>query len=291
MPSGAPTDAEYILLAANALLPNARVFTVSGLLVATDGGAGNDYDVGLDEADLTLLTLPTLAGNISSTYIAKSLLTTNGDIIYRASGAPARLGIGSTGDVLTVAGGLPSWAAPAGGGGVPPGPPFRAGQYYGPQTFNSTFTAFTLTANNLVLIPMFIPNTVTFDRALVDQAASGAVNFRVGLYGPLTGAASGTALAHDSGTIASSGAGQTTATISWTMTAGWYLLAMLSDTSKSMNALNSAGFIASIGLGTTGAQYFSGYHVSQSFGALPSTVPAGLTTDQNNWPVGLLRAS
>jgi len=48
---------------------------------------------------------------------AKSTLTTTGDIYY-ASGAntPARLGIGSTGNVLTVASGIPSWAAPAGGG-------------------------------------------------------------------------------------------------------------------------------------------------------------------------------
>ena len=45
---------------------------------------------------------------------AKSTLSTTGDIYY-ASGAntPARLGIGSTGNVLTVAGGVPTWAAPA----------------------------------------------------------------------------------------------------------------------------------------------------------------------------------
>jgi hypothetical protein len=50
---------------------------------------------------------------------AKSTLTTTGDIYY-ASGAntPTRLGIGSTGNVLTVASGIPSWAAPAGGGKV-----------------------------------------------------------------------------------------------------------------------------------------------------------------------------
>ena len=44
------------------------------------------------------------------------ILTTTGDIYY-ASGAntPARLGIGSTGNVLTVASGIPSWAAPASG--------------------------------------------------------------------------------------------------------------------------------------------------------------------------------
>ena len=55
----------------------------------------------------------------SGSGIQETLTSTTGDIIY-ASGAntPARLGIGSTGDVLTVASGIPSWAAPAGGGKV-----------------------------------------------------------------------------------------------------------------------------------------------------------------------------
>jgi hypothetical protein len=43
-------------------------------------------------------------------------MTTTGDTIYSSSGStPARLGIGSTGQVLTVAGGVPTWASPAGG--------------------------------------------------------------------------------------------------------------------------------------------------------------------------------
>jgi len=51
--------------------------------------------------------------------ISSGLVTTTGDIIY-ASGAntPARLGIGSTGNVLTVSGGVPAWSAPAAGGKV-----------------------------------------------------------------------------------------------------------------------------------------------------------------------------
>lgn len=40
-------------------------------------------------------------------------MTTTGDIIYSSSGStPARRGIGSTGQVLTVSGGLPVWATP-----------------------------------------------------------------------------------------------------------------------------------------------------------------------------------
>lgn len=45
-----------------------------------------------------------------------SPMTTVGDTIYEAAGpTPARLAIGSTGDVLTVAGGVPTWAPPSGG--------------------------------------------------------------------------------------------------------------------------------------------------------------------------------
>jgi hypothetical protein len=43
-------------------------------------------------------------------------MTTTGDTIYSSSGStPARLGIGSTNQVLTVSGGLPVWATPAAG--------------------------------------------------------------------------------------------------------------------------------------------------------------------------------
>ena len=46
--------------------------------------------------------------------------TTLGDLAYSSASANTntRLAIGSTNDVLTVAGGVPTWAAPAGGGKV-----------------------------------------------------------------------------------------------------------------------------------------------------------------------------
>jgi hypothetical protein len=55
----------------------------------------------------------------SAAFINISPLTTAGDLIYEASGpTPARLSIGSTGQVLTVSGGLPIWASPATSGTV-----------------------------------------------------------------------------------------------------------------------------------------------------------------------------
>ncbi len=65
-------------------------------------------------------------------------MTTTGDTIYSSSGStPARLGIGSTGQVLTVAGGVPTWATPAGGS------TFVGAKVYG--TTNQSISHFTTT--------------------------------------------------------------------------------------------------------------------------------------------------
>ena len=59
----------------------------------------------------------TLGSSVDTTTKNLNPSTTLGDIEYRSSTANTntRLGIGSTGNVLTVAGGVPTWAAPAGG--------------------------------------------------------------------------------------------------------------------------------------------------------------------------------
>jgi hypothetical protein len=59
----------------------------------------------------------TLGTSIDTTTKNLNPSTTLGDIEYRSStsNTNTRLGIGSTGNVLTVAGGVPTWAAPAGG--------------------------------------------------------------------------------------------------------------------------------------------------------------------------------
>jgi len=63
--------------------------------------------------------IETLGDSADATVKALNPETTLGDISYRSStsNTKTRLGIGSTGQVLTVASGVPSWATPAGGGG------------------------------------------------------------------------------------------------------------------------------------------------------------------------------
>ena len=76
-----------------------------------------------DDTDLVkdgALAIRTLGSSVDTTTKALNPSTTLGDIEYRSATANTntRLGIGSTGNVLTVAGGVPSWAAPASGGGM-----------------------------------------------------------------------------------------------------------------------------------------------------------------------------
>lgn len=69
-------------------------------------------------------------------------LTTNGDMIARISGNTTRLPIGSTGQVLTVSGGLPSWQTPA-----PPG----TGDVVGPSSATDNAIArYDLTTGKLI---------------------------------------------------------------------------------------------------------------------------------------------
>ena len=88
------------------------------------------------------------------------LLTTTGDTYYAsAAGTPARLGIGSSAQVLTVSGGVPSWATPASSSG----PAFRVFL----NTTNQTVTADTWTKVQF--------NAETFD---TDNCFDSSTNYR-----------------------------------------------------------------------------------------------------------------
>jgi len=93
----------------------------TGILVASPTGpvptVSIDTAVTVDKTTAQTLTNKTLTSPALTTPTI-STLTTNGDLLYgTGSGALSRLGIGSTSQVLTVTGGVPVWATPAGGGG------------------------------------------------------------------------------------------------------------------------------------------------------------------------------
>jgi hypothetical protein len=72
----------------------------------------------LKDTNVTTYYTGSAWANLDTTGMTNPM-TTTGDTIYSSSGStPARLGIGTTGQVLTVAGGVPSWATPGGGSGL-----------------------------------------------------------------------------------------------------------------------------------------------------------------------------
>jgi hypothetical protein len=89
-------------------------FTIDRAEAGTSGvahSAGATVKHVLTSDDLTFYTTGVATANAA---VPKSTLTTTGDTFYAsAANTPARLAIGSTGQVLTVTGGLPSWATPA----------------------------------------------------------------------------------------------------------------------------------------------------------------------------------
>lgn len=78
--------------------------------------AGVEHEVAIVGGTIDHGALTGLGDDDHTQYVLRSILTTNGDVFTRSAGAIARLGIGSTGEVLTVVGGAPAWAASTGGG-------------------------------------------------------------------------------------------------------------------------------------------------------------------------------
>jgi len=100
----------------------------------------------LKDTNVTTYYTGSAWANLDTTGMTNPM-TTTGDTIYSSSGStPARLGIGSTGQVLTVAAGIPSWSTISAGGMTL----LQSLSLSGSSTTSSTFSS----AYNEILIYM-----------------------------------------------------------------------------------------------------------------------------------------
>jgi len=127
----------------------------------------------------------TLGSSVDTTTKALNPSTTLGDIEYRSSTANTntRLGIGSTGNVLTVSGGVPVWAAPAAASLNTANSTVTTSQSTTSSSYTdlSTSQSVTLTTGTKVMVIVssyMIQNTLGYGAA-VSYAISGATTTAV----------------------------------------------------------------------------------------------------------------
>ena len=96
---------------ADGAVPKSTVTAKGDLIAATASATVNRLAVG--SANQNLLVDSATSTGIKWGPSATSVLTTTGDLLYASAASTlARRAIGTTGDVLTVTGGVPVWAAP-----------------------------------------------------------------------------------------------------------------------------------------------------------------------------------
>jgi len=197
----------------------------------------------LKDTNVTTYYTGSAWANLDTTGMTNPM-TTTGDTIYSSSGStPARLGIGTTGQVLTVSGGVPAW------GNVSSVKPFMiskiAGRYVRAQaTYSDNLTA---TEDVTYYIPIYLDGNA-FDRISTRSAGNfaGSGVVRMGIYNANSTTGLPDTVYLDAGTINVTAANtELEITISVTPPAGYYYLAWNSQTAGSTNNFN----------GTTGYAY------------------------------------
>ena len=165
---------------------------------------GNDYTA--TNGTTITLTTATVAGDIievfanqtiplTDTYsqtvsdgrfIKNTLTTTTGDIIYAsAANTPARLGIGSTDQVLKVSGGIPAW-------GAAPSPSYVGAIAYGAVnlSYNNTATAISNLTTEIVDTDGFHSTSTNTSRMTIPSGKDGKYLMQLDINLAATGASS-----------------------------------------------------------------------------------------------------
>lgn len=194
---------------------------------------------------MTVGRIPSVEGGIQPT-----ILTTKGDLIA-ATGAstPARLGVGSNGQVLTAdstaATGL-AWSTSA--SALDPLLLQENSGYYVRPSYTTTLSAvFPPTEDVTYYLPIFL-STGNFDRIGIWSGAtfSGTATVRLGIYNASTTTGKPTTVLLDAGTVSVTTADTAyDITISQSVSSGWYYLAFNMQTAATTSTFRGAAFASS----------------------------------------------
>lgn len=103
-------------ISASAAIALTKLATVTASKALVSDGSGNISASGVSATTLGYLDATSSVQTQLDAKVAKTLTTTTGDMIYASSAnTPARLAIGSSGQVIKSVGGVPTWATFSGG--------------------------------------------------------------------------------------------------------------------------------------------------------------------------------
>lgn len=173
--------------------------------------------------------------------------------------------------------GIAQGQAPAGGpfAGINP-PPFQASHYYRPHWATATALTVTLTANRLYRTWFYVPKTTTFSGGWFHNSGAGdsGDKVRIGVYD-----ATGATLLKDFGETTLSGAAALRSVANTVTLPGpaWYQLALVSDTTPALFAIDPLQYFSAAGMVTPSP--------TAAFGAFSAALAAG-SNILNSSPVG-----
>jgi len=169
-----------------------------------------------------------LGSAVDTTTKALNPSTTLGDVEYRSATANtnSRLAVGTTGQVLTVSGGVPAWVDPVSGYAA-----FLNAKTVGEWNFSGlrdgSSGTMTATEDRTYYVPIFLTSGA-FDRIgiVTASAHTGTTTVRLGLYNASITTGKPTTVYFDAGTVSCTAASTGyTITITQTPPTGWYYIA------------------------------------------------------------------
>lgn len=163
---------------------------------------------------------------------------------------------------------------------------FKSSYYsYNGHTTRTTQAGFTL--NRVLCVPILVPRSITLDRIACESTAGSATStVRLGIYTSVNDYPD--TLVVDGGSLSTTGTGEIFASISVTLTPGWYWLAFVQQTAAAtVRAITTGVPQIPQASGAFGGSLSNAYVQNSVTGALPSTFTASVATSATAPLVGI----
>lgn len=166
---------------------------------------------------------------------------------------------------------------------------YKSGRWYYGIPITGPISTSSITSNRLYAFPFFTPIESSWN-AIGIYVSTGATGYaRLGVYADNGNVYPGN-LILDAGEVDTGTTGVKTLSITLTLSPGLYWLALLLSAAPSLSGVSTSVCYGCIGAPNPGSQIHSAYHVSYTYGSLPTQFPSGATPSLYAYFVALRKA-